>query len=212
MAVTTHFGVPVNGQATSTLMPKLQYRFRVTLIGLGAPGNAGNHTKFTTQNVISVNRPNITHEEIVVDSYNSKIYLAGKHTWEPITLVLRDDMNSGVIKALGEQLNRQVDHASQESALSGASYKFSMLIETLDGGNSNPVVFDTWELAGCYLAGVQYGDLNYGTSDMVQVTLNIRYDNAANVIDNRDMLSSIDRGNAGDGSTINNAANGGNAQ
>ena len=41
---------------------------------------------------------------------------------------------------------------------------------------------DKWDLNGCYLSNVQYGDLNYGTSEMVQVTATIRYDNASNEI------------------------------
>jgi hypothetical protein len=175
MAVITNFGVPVDNSAT-TLMPKLQYRFRVTFQGFAS------ETKDVTQNVISSSRPNLTHEEVVIDSYNSKMYLAGKHTWEPITVVFRDDMSSKVIKAIGNQLNKQVDHADQASAISGSAYKFGMQIETLDGNNTSPVVFDTWDLAGCFITQVQYGDLNYADSTMVQVTMTIRYDQAAHLM------------------------------
>jgi len=175
MAVITNFGVPVDNSAT-TLMPKLQYRFRVTF------QKFADETKDVTQNVISTSRPNLTHEEVVVDSYNSKMYLAGKHTWEPVTIVFRDDMSSKVIKAIGQQLNKQVDHADQASAISGGAYKFNMQIETLDGNNTAPVVFDTWDLAGCFITQVQYGDLNYADSTMVQVTMTIRYDQAAHLM------------------------------
>lgn len=179
MAVTTNFGVPVSG-SSAILMPKLQYRFRVTF---GKLGKAGANTTVVTQNVINVGRPSLTHEEVIVDSYNSKMYLAGKHTWEPITIVLRDDMTSAVITALGNQLNKQLDHTSQESASSGEVYKFNMTIETLDGASGGAEkTIDKWDLAGCYLSNVQYGDLNYGTSEMVQVTATIRYDNASNEV------------------------------
>jgi|TARA_B110000908_G_scaffold145843_1_gene176407 hypothetical protein len=179
MAVTTNFGVPVSG-SSAILMPKLQYRFRVTF---GKLGKAGANTTVVTQNVINVGRPSLTHEEVIVDSYNSKMYLAGKHTWEPITIVLRDDMTSAVILALGNQLNKQLDHTSQESASSGEVYKFDMTIETLDGASGGAEkTIDKWDLNGCYLSNVQYGDLNYGTSEMVQVTATIRYDNASNEI------------------------------
>jgi len=200
MAVITNFGVPTPGASNgTTLMPKLQYRFRVTFTRLGAD----TRHDVVTQNVISVSRPSLTHEEVVVDSYNSKMYLAGKHTWETLTLTLRDDMTSEVISQLGGQLNRQVDHADQSSALSGASYKFDMKIETLDGsnGNTQPKPFDVWELAGCYLAGVAYGDLNYATSDMVQVTATIRYDHATHTVNGQDVLSNTISGRAGDGAT-----------
>jgi len=199
MAVITNFGVPANGAPGTTLMPKLQYRFRVSFTKLGT---STGDSPIVTQNVISVSRPSLTHEEVVVDSYNSKMYLAGKHTWETLTLTLRDDMNSKVITQLGNQLNRQVDHTDQASADAGGSYKFGMMIETLDGGNgaTAPVVFDQWDLAGCFLQGIQYGDLNYGTSDMVQVSCTIRYDHAAHLINGNDVLS------AGTRATGNNTA------
>tara|TARA_B110000879_G_scaffold211673_1_gene305121 strand:- start:223 stop:843 length:621 start_codon:yes stop_codon:yes gene_type:complete len=185
MAVITNFGVPVDGSVT-TLMPKLQYRFRVAFTGLG---NGSPNKSSVTQNVISTSRPNLTHEEVVIDSYNSKMYLAGKHTWEPITVVFRDDMSSHVIKAIGAQLNKQVDHADQASSISGSAYKFTMQIETLDGNNTTPTVFDSWDLAGCFITQVQYGDLNYADSNMVQVTMTIRFDQAAHMIGGTDALS-----------------------
>lgn len=194
MAVITNFGVPAGSDAGTTLMPKLQYRFRVSFTGLGD----GNLKSETTQNVISASRPNLTHEEVVVDSYNSKMYLAGKHTWEPVTVVLRDDMNSHVIKALGTQLNKQVDHADQSSSIAGSAYKFETIIETLDGanGNTTPKTFDKWSLQGCFISNIQYGDLNYADSSMVQVTLTLRYDHAVHTLGDTtdDLLSGESRG------------------
>jgi hypothetical protein len=181
MAVITNFGVPTTSAAGTTLMPKLQYRFRVSFTNIGDGGLKSE----MTQNVVSASRPNLTHEEVVVDSYNSKMYLAGKHTWEPVTIVFRDDMNSNVIKQLGKQLNKQVDHADQSSAIAGGSYKFGVKIETLDGqnGTTKPTTFDEWQLEGCFISQVQYGDLNYADSNMVQVTLTVRYDHAAHILD-----------------------------
>lgn len=187
MAVITNFGVPTDSATGTTLMPKLQYRFRVSFTNLGG----GTLKDQTTQNVISASRPNLTHEEVIVDSYNSKMYLAGKHTWEPVTIVLRDDMDSNVIKVLGEQLNKQVDHADQSSPIAGSAYKFNVKIETLDGANgaTKPSVFDTWDLQGAFISNIQYGDLNYADSNMVQVTLTVRYDHAVHTIDGDDALS-----------------------
>lgn len=192
------FGVPSTSSENATLMPKLQYRFRVNFTGMGSV--AADRTS-STQNVISAGRPSLTHEEVIVDSYNSKSYIAGKHTWEPISIVLRDDVNSSVIRLIGQQLNNQLDHNSQGAGISadgtiaGLSYKFNMEIEILDG-TAEAAVLDKWELAGCYLSNVQYGDLNYGTSDMVQVTMQVRYDNAAHTLktSNDDLLSDVDAG------------------
>jgi len=171
MAVITTLGVPDNSGNTTTIMPKLQYRFRVTFIGEG-------FTATPTRSVISVSRPNISHDEVLLDTYNSRIYLAGKHTWEPVTVTLRDDVDSTVIRELNNQLNRQVDHANQSSTRSGAGYKFQMLVETLDGANPTPGILDKFELAGCYIQNITFGELAYASSEQVQITVSVRYDNA----------------------------------
>ena len=171
MAVITTLGVPDNQGNTTTIMPKLAYRFRVNFIGEGFSG-------VPTRSVISVTRPGITHDEVMVDAYNSRIYLAGKHTWDPVSIVLRDDVDSAVLRELNNQLNRQVDHANQQSVRAGSGYKFQMLIESLDGANPTPGVLDKFELAGCYISNLQYGDMAYANSDQVQVTVTIRYENA----------------------------------
>jgi hypothetical protein len=171
MAVLTTLGVPDNAGNTTTIMPKLQYRFRVIF-----DGEAFSATP--TRNVISTSRPGLTHEQIPVDAYNSRIYLAGKHTWEPVSIILRDDIDSVTLRELNNQLNRQVDHANQSSTRAGAGYKFTTKVETLDGANPSPGVLDTFELSGCYITNIQYGDMAYASSDQVQVTVQIQYDNA----------------------------------
>lgn len=188
MAVIANFGVPVSGGGEATLMPKLQYRFRVKFTNLGN----SNKGALVTKNVISVTRPALDHEDVTIDVYNSKIRLAGKHTWQDITLVVRDDVNSDVIKELGNQIANQVNHADQSAQKSGSSYKFKMIIETLDGAHDegDAGVLDSWDVTGCFIPSIQYGDLNYSSSEFVQCTITIRYDNAAHNIAGVDVLSS----------------------
>jgi len=172
--------VPLDSNSSASsqglLMPKLQYRFRVSLENFGV----STPTTELTKQVVDVTRPNVTFEQITLDVYNSKVFLAGKHTWEPITLNLREDVSNNVQKLVGEQLQKQFDFFEQSSAASGADYKFVTRIEILDGGNgANTVnVLDTFELYGCYLESANYNQLAYATSDVVSVALSIRYDNA----------------------------------
>jgi len=158
------------------LMPKLKYRFRAVFenFGVSTP-----RTELTKQ-VIDFTRPSVSFDEMVVDIYNSKLYLAGKHSWEMVTVNLRDDASGQVARLVGEQLQKQMDFVEQASAASGIDYKFITRCEILDGGNgtSEPRVLETWELYGCYLNSVNYNDLNYGESAPVTISMQIRFDNA----------------------------------
>ena len=107
------------------LMPKLQYRFRVSLENFGV----STPTTELTKQVIDVARPNVSFEKMTIDIYNSKVYLAGKHTWDPITLNLREDVNNNVQKLVGEQLQKQFDFYEQSSAASGQDYTCQLLLE-----------------------------------------------------------------------------------
>lgn len=160
------------------LMPKLKYRFRVSFENFG-PQSASPVTELTKQ-VVSFTRPNLTFEEIALPIYNSTLKLAGRHSWADVTCSLRDDAAGNITKLVGQQLQKQLDFLEMSSAATGIQYKFLTKIEILDGGNgaSAPVVLETWELYGCYLKGVNYGDLNYGTNEAVTVELSIAYDNA----------------------------------
>ena len=158
------------------LMPKLKYRFRAVFENLGV---STPRTELTKQ-VIDFARPSVSFDDITIDLYNSKMRMAGKHTWEDVTVNFRDDAGGNVSKLLGEQLQKQFDFMEQASASAGIDYKFLTRCEVLDGGNgaNEPTVLETWELYGCYLTSVNYNDLNYSESAPATVSATIRFDNA----------------------------------
>ena len=176
----TRFTVPLGGnQSASTqglLMPKLKFRFRVSFdnFGVSTP-----KTELTKQ-VMSFARPQVTFDPVEIPVYNSRVYLAGRPTWQAVTTTLRDDAGGNVSRLVGEQLQKQYDFMEQASASSGIDYKFITRVEMLDGANGNiePVVLETWEMYGCFLTDVNYNDADYNSNDPVTITMSIRYDNA----------------------------------
>ena len=206
MAISTlsKLTVPLDSNASASnqglLMPKLQYRFRVSLENFGVSSPS---TELTKQ-VMDVTRPSVSFDQMTVDIYNSRVYLAGKHTWEPITINLREDVSNNVQKMVGEQLQKQFDFFEQSSAASGADYKFVTRIEILDGGNgaNAATVLETFELYGCYLEGTNYNTLNYATSEVLTVALTVRYDNAIQTPQGTGLGTAVGR-------TINTAITGG---
>lgn len=133
-----------------------------------------------TKQVMDFTRPEVTFEEMVLDIYNSKIKLAGKHSWSDLTCQIRDDAGGQVSRLVGEQLQKQLDFMEQSSAASGIDYKFLTRFEVLDGGNgaNEPIVLENWEIYGCYLKGVNYNNMDYATSEAATITMSIAFDNA----------------------------------
>ena len=165
-----------SGGNQGLLMPKLQYRFRVNFLNFGT----NNATNELTKQVIDVTRPSVSFGEITIPVYNSTMYLAGRHEWQPMTINVRDDASGSVSALVGQQLQKQMDFVEQASAATGQDYKFQTNIEILDGGNgtATPIVLETWEVYGCFLQGANYNNLAYSSNEVVTIQLAIRFDNA----------------------------------
>jgi hypothetical protein len=181
----TRFTVPLSTDQSSSnqglLMPKLKYRFRVTLDSFGV---AGTPTTELTKQVMNVTRPEVSFEEIKLNVYNSTVKLAGKHSFADAKLVLRDDVTNAVTQKVGEQLQKQFDFFEQSSAASGIDYKFTMRVELLDGGNGayNPTTLETFEFYGCYIKSATYQAGDYSsTADPMDISLTITFDNALQI-------------------------------
>jgi hypothetical protein len=176
----SRLGVPIPGNQSASnqglLMPKLKYRFRVFFQNFGIT----RPTTELTKQVIDATRPSPSFAQIELNTYNSKIKLAGKYTWDNVSIKIRDDALGEVSRLIGEQNQKQFDFFEQSSAASGIDYKFTTRIELLDGGNGafEPVVLESFELYGCYLNKTTYANVDYAASEALDIGLDIAYDNA----------------------------------
>ena len=186
VASLANFTVPVSGPTDQSqgsqglLMPKLKYRFRATFVGFGVTSP----TTEMTKQVVDIKRPNVNFNPITIDVYNSKVYLQGKPEWQETTINLRDDATGAVSQLVGQQVQKQYDFLEQASSAAGGNYKFQMIYDVLDGGNgtTTPNILEQWELDGCFLSQVDWGDMAYNSSDPVQIALTVKFDNAVQKI------------------------------
>ena len=179
IATLTRFTVPLasdqSASAQGMLMPKLKYRFRVMFENFGV----STPTTELTKHVMTAAKPNVAFAPQKIEVYNSTINYAGKHTWQPMAISLRDDVTGNVSKLVGEQMQKQFDFFEQASAASAIDYKFNLRIEVLDGGNgaSTPNVLETWECYGCYIVSANYQSMSYAEQTPMQIDLSIQPDN-----------------------------------
>lgn len=178
------YGVPDdNGNMAAAIMPKLSYRFKVIFIGLGSPslGGSGISQLELTKNVVDVNLPEFSQEATVIDSYVSKYYVQGKHTWGSTSLNLRNDFEGNVSQLIQSQQDQQYNAYHQSHAAASGRNKFQMKILMLDGENREgeaPTILEGWHLTGCFFESVNWGQVQYSSSDAVQIACTVRFDNA----------------------------------
>ena len=160
------FGINVTGNTGQGPMhqPKQKNHFRVLMLGLGG----GSLTDPITLNTNTCGLPTATQEEKEVHSYNSIAYYAGKNVWSDIELVVRDTVDNTVAKAVGAQMQMQQDHYNQTGYRAGQDYKFTMQIQLLNGGFDSASA--AWTLEGCFVKSVAFGEVDYSSTDPLNIT------------------------------------------
>ena len=132
MATINDIGIP--GVGSGILQPKLKNRWRVTFANLGG----GADSQPLSMQAITITRPTLNFEEIQLDRYNSRAWVAGKYTFEPVTLAVEDDVTGTASQVIQEQLQAQQWLIGAEgqwlaAAGEGAAYKFVTYLDLLDG-------------------------------------------------------------------------------
>lgn len=175
MALITDLGVDGNG----IYQPKLKNRWRVNFLGI-----AGDPDPLRVQ-AVSCDRPKLEFGEVEIHRYNSTSYVAGKHQFQPMNIVFDDDVGGLVANTIQEQVNLQQSIIGNfpaprlPAAIGGAIYKFAIRTEMLDG-NDTPL--EAWIIEGAYIANLDYENLDYSVNEAVRINLNIRFDQARQII------------------------------
>lgn len=193
MATINDIGIP--GIGTGILHPKHKNRWRVTFANMGG----GADSQPVSMQAITVTRPKVQFEEITLHRYNSISYIAGKHSWDPITLTLQDDVTGTASAVVQAQLQKQQWLIGAEgqwlaAAGEGSLYKFVTYLDLMDG---NDQVIEKWTIEGCHLNSVGYDQLDYSVGEPVTIELNIRYDHARQMLGGYQQGQGIATGGAG---------------
>lgn len=174
MSTIMDIGIPAVG--SGILQPKQQHKWRVTFANLGG----GTDSQPLSMQAISITKPKLTFAKIELHRYNSISYIAGKHSWDPLNLVLEDDVTGSASAVLMAQLQKQqwlIGAEGQWLASAGEAslYKFVTLIDQLDGNDS---FIERWTVEGCWFDTVNYGSLAYANGDAVTVETTLVFDHA----------------------------------
>ena len=116
--------------------------------------------------------------------------MSSKHTWQTITSVHRDDITNTIQKIVDHQMQKQLNYQENTGDAAGINYQFTLVIENMDCYNDG--VLQTAVLEGCYLTSVSYSGLDFSSSTVQTITLNVQYDNCTYIDmfpDNPDIIS-----------------------
>lgn len=124
----------------------------------------------------SAGRPHSTIEEVEMHHDQEKVWFAGKHSWEPITLTWYDaEQAPDVSSAIWDWLNTVIDIPGATTA-TPSSYKGGNA--TLSMLSANGAVNESWTMFGVWPQDVNWQDLDYTNTEIQEIEVTIRYDRA----------------------------------
>jgi len=123
-------------------------------------------------------RPSITWNPQEVNHIIETVYLPARASWDPINItvfdIAGDDYMYQWMRSFYDPEQGIVHPIGDGSTTAGAPKKTGLL-NLLDGHGST---IESWEIQGCWPENINWGELDYTSSDLVDITFTLRYDRA----------------------------------
>ena len=167
-------GHGVNG-GIGTQDPKRKYRFKISISTLDNNGCIwwAKTTSKPSYEITESEHTFLTH----------KFYYPGRISWNEVEMTLVDPVSPHAVANLSAMIRAQGYHVPSEDLTGNAFETMSkgkganalgiVLIQQLDAEGN---VTEEWELKNPFIKGVKYGDLDYSSDDLLEITLTLRYD------------------------------------
>ena len=142
--------------------PKLKNRFVMSIDGIPA------------YLIKTANRPSIEFEEVELNHMNVKRYVKGKATWQAVEITLYDPIVPSAAQAAMEWIRLGHESVTGRDGYSDF-YKKDVQFQVL-----GPVgdIVEQWTLKGTWIQSANFNDLDFASSDPVDISLTLRYDYA----------------------------------
>ena len=122
----------------------------------------------------TASRPEITTEEQPINWINSTRYVAGKTTFGAMSVTLHDPIAPSGAQQVMEWVRLHFESVSGRAGYPDF-YKRDIQLKMLDPVGT---VIQLWDIKGAFLLSANFNEITYEGSDMVEIALSIRYDNA----------------------------------
>ena len=145
--------------------PSLQFRYMVTTSKMPSMQLYGR----------SAQQPSFDNAPVSVEHINYYFKVKGKTRWNDITLSCYQ-FEGITAKELWDYLNGSHQEVEGATDMYAPSYKHDMQLMILAPDGATPV--GTWKLIGAFIANASWGDMDWGTDDVIQCDVTIAYDYA----------------------------------
>jgi len=134
-----------------------------------------------------VTKPTFTVSEVKHSYINHSFYYPGRVEYNEVEFTLVDPVNpdaaNNILKIidmsgykLPDTVNKAAQTITKESAVAALGGLTIEQIAGGSGGDDDPQSIETWYLKNAWIKEVTFGDLDYESDDIVEITVKVRYD------------------------------------
>ena len=142
--------------------PKLKNRFIMEIDGIPA------------YMIKTAQRPQIQFDEVELNHMNVTRYVKGKGKWQQLQITLYDPIVPSASQAVMEWVRLSHESVTGRDGYSDF-YKKDVNFNVLGPVGDK---IEEWTLKGAYITDAQFGDLDFSSSEPVEITVTLRYDYA----------------------------------
>jgi hypothetical protein len=121
----------------------------------------------------SAARPSYTTNETTIPFINSTRYLAGKTTFDTLSVTLHDPIAPSGSQQVMEWVRTHFESVSGRAGYADF-YKRDCQLKMLDPVGT---VVELWDIKGAFLTQAGFGDLSYDGDEPQEITMSLRFDN-----------------------------------
>jgi hypothetical protein len=167
MADRKPMGIGVIGQPDIVFKRKFRYTFELF-------GFCDNQQNIVPEHFVKVAaRPNLEVEETEINHLNARTWIPGKATWQTITVTYLDVANQDM-SSLWDWLATVYDFTDPINLRQGErrDWNATGVLSMYDGCGT---LLEAWQMQRVFPTGIDFGDVDYSSSDIAEISLTIRY-------------------------------------
>ena len=121
----------------------------------------------------TASRPTYSTQETTISFINSTRYLAGKTTFDTLSVTLHDPIAPSGAQQVMEWIRTHFESVSGRAGYADF-YKRDCQLKMLDPVGT---VVELWDIKGAFLTSANFGTLDYGNEETMMIDLSIKFDN-----------------------------------
>lgn len=128
--------------------------------------------EFSEWMVQTTSRPQVSIAETEIPFMNTSTFVAGRSTWNTINITFIDPIGPSATQKVMQWIRQCIEHSTGRMGYA-TNYKKNLVLKMLDPAGET---VEKWIIEGAFVTEASFGDLDYSSDGLADVSITIRPD------------------------------------